>query len=398
MTIPSIKPQILLIAPMPPPDHGGIVNWTKILLKELSQRPSPSIICVDTFVRWRAITTDLFLARAIGGSIQAIRDTVYVYRKLKTYRPSLLHLCTSGGPATLKDVIIIWISKWFDVPSVVHYRMGRMPQIISKNGIEWKLTSLLMKMVSAAIVLDIASLKALKKALPDKNISILPNMVDLDVIDKLMDEKLSDSIFKEGPIKLVYAGHVIPAKGIRELISSCVNLIQKNNIILDIVGPCDQSFQQELKKIANKFGDDSWLIFHGSLSNNETLRCIMAGDIFILPSYSEGAPNVILEAMALKKPIIGTTVGAIPEILNFNGDEECGVCIEPRNIDALTQAIQKLIYDCCKRATISSNARKRVEKYFSSRVAVDKLIDFWNEISHFDLSSPESSVRKCNNS
>jgi len=55
---------------------------------------------------------------------------------------------------------------------------------------------------------------------------------------------------------------------------------------------------------------------------------------FILPSYTEGFPNVILEAMALGKPIIATSVGAIPEILS----EECGVVMKPRDQRDIEQA------------------------------------------------------------
>jgi glycosyltransferase involved in cell wall biosynthesis len=391
-TLRSINPQVLLVAPMPPPDHGGIVNWTRILLKELGKRPNIGIACVDTCVRWRTVTTDSFFIRMFGGSLQAIKDIFFVYKKIKTYRPTLLHLCTSGGPATLKDIIIIWISERFDIPSIVHYRMGRIPHIISQNNIEWRLTSFLMKMVSVAVVLDIASLKAFKKALPDKSICILPNMVDLDVIDSLKNENAPIDVVKNYSFRIVYAGHVIPTKGIRELVTSCAGIVKDNKIVLDLIGPCSDSFQEELKRIANEFDGGSWLIFKGSLSNDETLRCIMAGDIFVLPSYSEGAPNVILEAMALGKCIIGTIVGAIPEILDVGGSEECGVAIAPRDVEALTHAIKNLIANDDERSNLGCKARKRVEKYFSSEIAVNQLIALWNDIGKVNYRSKESSV------
>ena len=67
--------------------------------------------------------------------------------------------------------------------------------------------------------------------------------------------------------------------------------------------------------------------------------------LFVLPSYTEGFPNVIVEAMLLKKPIIATTVGAIPEILS----ENCGMLIKPKSSNDLFESLKFLIENTANR-------------------------------------------------
>ncbi|HEY4760911.1 MAG TPA: hypothetical protein VIH42_10065, partial [Thermoguttaceae bacterium] len=128
------KLKVLLAAPLPPPDHGGIANWTRIIRAELGKNPNLDLRFVDTTARYRAVTNQSLAVRLVGGSVQALRDTWRIYRQMKKYRPHLLHLCTSAGPATLKDWLILRISKWLQIPSVIHYRMGRLPDIAKRAG------------------------------------------------------------------------------------------------------------------------------------------------------------------------------------------------------------------------------------------------------------------------
>ena len=84
---------------------------------------------------------------------------------------------------------------------------------------------------------------------------------------------------------------------------------------------------------------------------------LSASDVFVLPSYTEGFPNVIIEAMAMGKPIIATSVGAIPEML----DEGCGVVVPPKDADSLQKALQKVCNfdsDCGRLSVPKLNSRR----------------------------------------
>ena len=95
--------------------------------------------------------------------------------------------------------------------------------------------------------------------------------------------------------------------------------------------------------------------------------------LFVLPSYTEGFPNVIVEAMLLKKPIIATTVGAIPEILS----ENCGMLIKPKSSNDLFESLKFLIENTANRKYYAENAFKKVnEEYILDKIVI-KYKEIW---------------------
>jgi glycosyltransferase involved in cell wall biosynthesis len=374
-----VKLQALIAAPLPPPVQGGIVNWVRIIRREFGKDPALDLKFIDTTARYRAITNTSLALRLVGGSAQAIRDTYRIYRQLRKNRPNLLHLCTSGGPATLKDFLILRVSKWLRVPGIIHYRMGRLPNIRAADGMEWKLARRVMSLADAVILLDASSETCVKAALPKANVVKLPNMVDIEDIDRILRQGPRTAACPDGGIRLVFAGHIIPAKGLRELVAACLQL-SDCLFTLDILGPENPGFQKELMSIASQLRNGDWLRFPGSVDHEEAVRRIAAADLFVLPSHSEGMPNVVLEAMACARAILGTSVGAVPEMLDVGGPGECGVCVEPKNAGALADAIRRLVHDPQLREQFGRKARQRVLQLYSVPIGCGQLLDLWRSL------------------
>jgi glycosyltransferase involved in cell wall biosynthesis len=372
------KLKVLIAAPLPPPEHGGIVNWGRIIRGKFDKHPTVELKFVDTTPRYRAVTNRSLAIRVVGGSAQALRDTYRVYRQLKCNRPHLLHLCTSGGPATLKDVLILRIAKWFQVPSAIHYRMGRLPDIIERAGIEWKITRRAMRLADVVIPLDRKTEECIKTALPDVHVVKLPNTVEIDEIDRICKEELAP-VACPGCTRLVFAGHVIPTKGLWELVTACMQL-SDCRLALDIIGPASPGFKKSLEKIALPMKNGKWLRILGPVDHEKAVRHIAAADLFILPSYTEGMPNVVLEAMACGKTVLSTTVGAVPEMLDIGGPDECGVCVPPQNAAALADAIRMLVNNPQQCDQMGRKARQRAEQLYSVPVSCEQLENLWRTL------------------
>lgn len=373
------KLKVLLAAPLPPPDYGGIANWTRIVRGVLGDQPDIDLRIYDTTARYRAVTNRSLTVRWVGGSVQALRDSWLIYREMKNNRPDLLHLCTSGGPATLKDAIILRICKWLRVPSIIHYRMGRLPAIITARGVEWIVTRYAMCLADVVIPLDKTSESKISTALPHINILKLPNMVEIEDIDRICRERPASPPCPEGSIRLVFAGHIIPTKGIRELVLACMQ-VEDNRLRLDLLGPYDPGFLAEIQQIASTAQNEDWLRYLGSVDHDEAIRNIANADIFVLPSYTEGMPNVVLEAMACSRAIIGTTVGAVPEMLDIGGPQECGICVPPRDVSALAEALRRLLGNPQLRRQFGLKARQRAEELYSVPVACAQLVRLWQSL------------------
>jgi glycosyltransferase involved in cell wall biosynthesis len=98
-------------------------------------------------------------------------------------------------------------------------------------------------------------------------------------------------------------------------------------------------------------------------------------DIFVLPSWSEGFPLVILEAMAAGCPVISTRVGAIPEVVL---DGVTGILVEKQNPQQLAQAMITLIENPDLRRQMGQAGRKRFEEHFTFDRCIDRMIAVFN--------------------
>ncbi len=137
---------------------------------------------------------------------------------------------------------------------------------------------------------------------------------------------------------ILFVGHLNAAKGVRELFTAVSQLkAQYPGIKLVMVG--DGGIQQELPALASLLGIESNVYLAGKAKAPEISRWLAAADVFSLPSYAEGCPNVVIEALACGRPVVATTVGAIPDLVS----EKTGLLVPPRDASALSVALDKVL-------------------------------------------------------
>ena len=165
------------------------------------------------------------------------------------------------------------------------------------------------------------------------------------------------SIVFHDPIRLLFTGRVEPSKGLIELFEAGKRLIDTGkNIQIDIVGwenNPEKPFEKKLITYAKLLGISNNITFHGKKKLGRDLnQYYRNSDIYVLPSYHEGFPRTIWEAMANKLPVVTTSVGAIPFYLKH---EKSAYIVESRNVDALTKALTQCIDDYDLRSEIIKN-------------------------------------------
>jgi glycosyltransferase involved in cell wall biosynthesis len=169
-------------------------------------------------------------------------------------------------------------------------------------------------------------------------------------------------------------GWGVPAKGLTELVTAWALLDTPSR--LRIIGPISEPYAQDLTAIADKALGELEIV--GPVEHGEAMSQLAAADVCVLPSYTEGFPNVVLEAMALGKPVVATCVGAIPEML-LGSDDECGICIPPRDVNALHIALRQLATSKALRTALGTNGRRRVERNYSMGVVFRQYKDVWQQ-------------------
>jgi glycosyltransferase involved in cell wall biosynthesis len=113
-------------------------------------------------------------------------------------------------------------------------------------------------------------------------------------------------------------------------------------------------------------------------------------DVFVLPSLTEGTPNVIIEAMAHEKPIIATAVGGVPDLVT----EDVGILVPPDDNRALAAALTRMAVDSEMRRRMGAAARRKYEQLFTPAVVLPVLLDLYAGIienKHVDTGRPRPS-------
>ncbi len=162
---------------------------------------------------------------------------------------------------------------------------------------------------------------------------------------------------------LVYVGRFVEAKGLRELISAFQTFAAADpKASLALVG--DGNMRDELVSIVQSSGLASRVHLPGGQPPEQVAEWINAADALTLPSWSEGYPNVVVEAVACGRPVIGTDVGGMREIL----DDHNGIVVPPRDAPALARAFA----DCFARTWDHAGIAARMRRTWDD-VAVDTL-------------------------
>lgn len=177
---------------------------------------------------------------------------------------------------------------------------------------------------------------------------------------------------------VLFAGQIIQRKGVADSIRAW-NILDpdsRNQAEFVIVGEDlenDGAYRREMETLASELGVPAR--FMGFQKN--VPRWLTAADIVLVPSHAEPLGNATLEAMAHGRPVIGSDVGGIPEMVVH---QQTGLIVSPHSPEQLAEAIGKLISQPETRNRLGLEARKQCEKRFSLRTHVDETVRRYQEV------------------
>ena len=154
---------------------------------------------------------------------------------------------------------------------------------------------------------------------------------------------------------VLFVGALRKIKGVDYLIEAAENFVDSNTHLF-MVGR-DDGLKRNLEKRAHELKIADYIKFTGPVNHDDIPLWISASDILVLPSLSEGRPNVVLEALACEVPVVATNVGGIPELMV---DGETGYLVPAKSPRELSRKINKLLEDKNRRENMGKLGRKSI--------------------------------------
>lgn len=284
---------------------------------------------------------------------------------LRRERRLIVHINSSLEPKSYwRDLAYLCVAKLLRKPVVYQVHGGALPENFFRGNT--LLTALLrwsLRLPDVVVLLAQVELEAYRRFLPGQRLEVVPNAIEAGA---LLTRDLSAP--RQGPLRLAYLGRLAENKGIFEAVDALALLrMDGRNLSLDVAGGGPDEVR--LRERVAALGVEDRVHFHGPLFGDAKDRLWREADIFVFPTYREGLPYALLEAMAAGAVPITSRVGAIPDVMQ---EGVHGLFVEPRDAAGLAATIARLDDERALQFEMAKAGRQRVlEHYTVARLAAD---------------------------
>ena len=296
--------------------------------------------------------------------LQAVKAYIYFLTKLPKY--DIVHVNMASDSSYYRKSVFIKTAKACHKKLVIHQHGGNFPEFYEKElsargrqGVQKVLS-----MGDAFLVLGTAWKDFFGAIIGRDRITVLPNAIRIPKQGK-----------KEyGSHKILFLGRLCKDKGIGELLAVMPELKRKYpDVRMYLAGIWeDQELRAQAVSLKECVTDLGWI------SGAEKQQYLRECDIFVLPSYFEGQPVSVLEAMANACGIVTTKTGSIPDMIM---EGETGLFVVPKDTKTLEESLSKLLSKPELCLTLGENARRKVEAEFSIDNNMKQLLAVYKAVS-----------------
>jgi glycosyltransferase involved in cell wall biosynthesis len=356
---------------------GGVAVFTDILLCSPYMRDRYNLIHLDTTRGARG--SGLASRFALINIAYFLRQAIEFLRLMAWYRPKLMHIPVNSFWAFWKNAAFILMAKAAGMKVVAHLHGGAFHKFYRGNPpLVQLLISRIMRSADVIVALSNWWKSFLLEEVVDttRNVTVIPNSVDLMFADIVG----SASYGAERDAHLVlFVGAIGHHKGVFDILQAVPLVVERQpNAYFVFVGT-EQALgeQAQVQKACSEANLGSAVRFLGQVTGQAKLDVFLKASIFILPSYGEGLPYALLEAMGSGLPVISTPVGAIPELVKEGRN---GFLIQPGDYRALADRISRLLEDRSLRSRMSEANRETIEQHYMPQVAMSRFDEVYRKL------------------
>lgn len=356
---------LIVVGPTPPPYHGVSVA-TDVIICGLRARgckvfhvETKRPLAIGGRVRWAAISRDT----------SAI---LVLLRYLASHRPDIVYIPISQTRlGLLRDSLLIAMARVYGSRVVVHLHGSSFRGLYEQSSrLVRSIVQCALRTVSGSIVLGHATRSQFAGLVPGNAVYVVPNGVaDPGVYrQNRTPARVEDRKSGDPPLRVVYLSNLMKAKGYLDLLIAVAECRRRGvPIEVRFAGDwVDDSRPMALHMVRSEHIEDR-VDFLGVIIGADKWRLLADSDVLVLPSYDEGQPISIIEALAVGLPVISTPVGCIGEMVH---DGVNGYLISPGNPMILADRLQTLY----QHPELIDNMGYRSRRMFKDGFCVDKMI------------------------
>lgn len=363
------RPRVLIVGPLPPP-LGGVQLVIEAQLHSSLAREF-ELHVVDTSkrqLRW-AVENPTWKT-----PLYFVRDFSRLVRALVRVRPDVVLVHAASSLSFLRDWVMMVTARLAGAKVVCHYHgtvHARFPSCETRSG--RLIGRCLMSVAHRVIALGPTFQRRMGEAWKRDDIFWAPNMADVALFREVARNARAPWL-EPGDRAVLFVGRLSAPKGVYDLFEAIPRVIERHpeaRFVLVGVAESDE-LEPVVRAAADRLGIASRVTFLGSLEGREKVAAFVTSEMIVVPSWTEGFPLVIPEAMAAGLPVIAAAVGAIPD---FVSDGEDGFLIAARAPHALADRICRLLDDEGLRRRISQRVRVRAEREFATEIGCGKVAE-----------------------
>jgi glycosyltransferase involved in cell wall biosynthesis len=358
------KPKLLIVGAFPREGvnvYGGIVTTCKTLLE--SEFPSKfRLVLVDT--TQRSNPPPGFLVRMI---LAAKRLLVYS-ALLQKQSPDAVLLFTAIGASVVEKGTMAWLARLMSVPVFMFPRGGELIDIARRSPTR----KLWNKFFLRGATHFLCQSETWQRFAVDE-VGFNSDRTAIIHSWSATPDLLAVGSGRQKPAKnaqpqILFIGWLEREKGIFELLEACRDLSNKHLFSLVIAGRGHA--EEAARNFVYHYNSQDQVRFIGWVEGRAKLDALASADILVLPSWAEGFPNVVIEAMAAKVAVIVSSVGSVPDLLT---DRYEALLVPPKDKDAVREALRELISDETFRWELASRGNAFAKENFSTEKGTKKL-------------------------
>ncbi len=365
-----IKNKLLIVGAFPPSNKkifGGIVTICRILLNSSFSDHYELVLIDSTQI---SNPPPSIVVRTL---LAFLRFTKFL-KVFFTSKPDAVLLFTSDGLSVIEKGAMAWVVRLKPIPIFLFPRGAGLIQTVQASRFERTWVIAAMRGATHILCQGPAWQRFAKDVLgfSENQLAIIKNWSATDQLLRI--GKLRSFTSEVGVPCMLYLGWLEKEKGIFELLEASLSLSKKHFFRLLIAGRGNAEIKARAFVQSHELQDV--IEFVGWVEGETKEDLLKKSDILILPSWAEGFPNAIIEAMAAKLAVVVTTVGNVPDLIT---DGQQALLVPPKDNKALELAIDRLLLEPKFRAELAERGHAFAHHNFSVTQGVANLTSVIDE-------------------